>query len=108
MNIGIDMELIRRFRLPKKHALLKRVFTKIELDYAFSRPKPEIHLCGFFCAKEAVKKIERGRPILMKHIEIIHRKNGEPVAKVKRDSSFKLVKVSISHAGDYAISCAIG
>ena len=108
MNIGIDMELIKRFKLPRNHAFLKSVFTKNELEYAFSRSSPQTHLCGFFCAKEAVRKVKKGKVVLMKQIEIAHKKNGEPIARLKQGRNQTSYKISISHAGEYAVSCAIG
>ena len=108
MNVGIDMEAVERFKLPKSHAFLRGVFTDSELDYAFSRPSPEIHLCGFFCAKEAVRKIKKGKLVLMRHIEIFHKGEGRPIARLKQGRKFRLFKISISHAGGYAVSCAWG
>lgn len=108
MNVGIDMEPIKRFKLPRTHAFVQRIFTKKEITYAFSRPKPEIHLCGFFCAKEAVRKIKKGKTPLMNQIEILHKENGEPFAKVREMQKTISFKISISHAGKYAVSCAMG
>ena len=107
MNIGIDIEEIVRFKLPKNHYFLKSTFTEKELKYAFARPKPQIHLCGFFCVKEAVRKTGTASKLLMKEIEVVHKKNGQPEVKINKRGNNWRFKVSISHSGMYAVGCAI-
>ena len=107
MEIGIDIEEVRRFKLPRKHAFISRIFTQKELDYAFSRRNPEMHLCGMFCAKEAIIKSGLSGNFLMSEIEILHKENGKPTAKLPKMKKNFYFKISISHAGKYAVACAV-
>ncbi len=107
MTIGIDIEEIGRFKLPKTHAFIRRIFTPQEASYAFARQRPEMHLCGIFCAKEAVRKAGVGSSVLMRDIVISHQKNGKPMAKVAKKGKIMSFEVCISHAGEYAVACAV-
>lgn len=104
MRIGLDIEKISRFELPKESAFIKKTFLNSEINYAYSKTEPARHLCGIFCAKEAVKKALR-RPISWLDIEIRHKKDGEPFVKIKNKiSQFPL---SISHCQEYSVASAI-
>lgn len=96
--MGIDIEEVKRFRLKRTDRFIQTTFTLSELDYAFSRAHPEQHLCGFYCAKEALMKA-LDKPVLMKKIEIAHDKRGKPSF-----STHKGYLVSISHTAAYAVA----
>ena len=104
--IGIDIEEVDRFDLPKNHAFLKKVFTKSEIDYAFSKTKPAIHLCGMFCAKEATIK---ALPIKIqpKDILIMRNKQGKPSIKLRKHLRGHTLALSISHSTNYAVAVVL-
>ena len=104
MEIGTDIEKVARFKLAKNSPFLNTHFTKNELEYAYSHTKPEMHLCGFFCAKEAVNKT-LSKSVLLKNIEVSHEKSGRPLVKIKgKKDSFLL---SISHCEEYAVAFVV-
>ena len=91
---------------------LNHVFTSIEQEICNQKASPSIHYSGKFAAKEAVKKaILSSKYILtitLKSIEIQNDKDGMPLVKIQGNAvDFKNMKVSISHAGNYATATAI-
>jgi len=92
--IGIDIEEVKRFVMPRAHSFIIKSFTKNEIAYAYARTIPAMHLAGFFCAKEAYCK-SIGRGFAFQKIEIVHKSSGEPYLRING----RLVKfvVSISH-----------
>ena len=105
MSVGIDIERVERFRLPKESGFLTDNFTEQEIAYAYGHSQPEIHLAGFFCVKESFLKCT-GENRLLKEIEIVHGPSGKPVLHVS-DAGTGDTAVSISHAGEYAIGTVI-
>ena len=108
MKIGIDIEETERFKINKEDSFNKKVFTDAEINYAYKKSKPWIHLCGFFCAKEALKKTIEFSGLDYKEIEILHKENGKPIIKIlnPKINSLKF-EVSISHCNLYAIANVI-
>lgn len=113
MRIGVDIEEVRRFLLKRDDAFLSHAFTEAEMEYAYSRKNPAMHLCGFFCAKEALLKAICPTSLLLREIEVRHEKNGRPAifilkkdAKLRR--TLKTLDVSISHTENYAIAFVAG
>ena len=105
-TIGIDIELLKRFRKKMMNSrFLDIVFTNKERNYCEKKKNPHISYAGKFCAKESVIKA-LGRKIPMKEIEIINNKEGKPEVRIKGRLN-KNIKCSISHCEDYAIACAI-
>ena len=74
MNIGCDIEKISRFKgktREKDEKFLNRLFTPSELEYCFSKAKPEESLCARFCAKEAYIKAKGTQNVPFNEIEIL-------------------------------------
>ena len=91
---------------------LNQIFSTSEQDICNEKTLPSIHYSGKFAAKEAVKKAILSSKFLLtiplSSIEIQNDKDGMPLVQIQGDGfDFKYVKVSISHAGDYAIATAI-
>ena len=56
-GIGVDVCDIGRIKEGiKSDHFLKRAFADVEIEYAFSKARPEQHLAGCFAAKEALSK----------------------------------------------------
>lgn len=109
--IGIDIESISRFKnlFDNKNRLLQKMFNSSEWKYALTKANPPQTLTGIWCAKEAVVKATYSiEEVFIKDITIKHKSSGEPYAEFKSDVfSGKSVKISISHAKDYATAVAI-
>ena len=112
ISIGMDIESIARFKdktLEKDSHFLQLIFTPKELEYCFKSKFPEKHLCGRFCAKEAIVKALTPlgfENILYNEIEILNSEKSFPIANIQKLPNVK-IKVSISHNSKYATANAI-
>ena len=113
--IGTDIVPISRIEnmIKKKgDRFLGHVFTDIEQRICNEKATPSIHYSGKFAAKEAVKKAllssKTVENISLKSIEIQNDDLGVPVIYIyNKDIESKNLKVSVSHAGEYATAMAI-
>lgn len=110
--IGIDIENIERFKgkaIEKDVHFFNLIFTSKELEYCFSKSISEQHLCGRFCAKEAIVKALTPLDItdvVYNEIEILNTEKGYPIARIEKYPNID-IKLSISHNKDYATANAI-
>ena len=112
--IGTDIVPLLRIKTmieQKNKMFLNKIFTDLEQEYCDSKNLPYIHYSGKFAAKESVKKALLSsnsiNNISLKCIEISNNSNGVPLVKLKNlKIIFKELKVSISHAGNYATAMA--
>ena len=115
--IGTDIVPISRVEKnikEKKDRFLNHIFTVIEQRICNEKATPSIHYSGKFAAKEAIKKAllssKKIKNISLKSIEIQNDDLGAPVIFIFNkdiDINPEKLKVSISHAGEYATSTAI-
>tara|TARA_B110000116_G_scaffold87306_1_gene75955 strand:- start:1581 stop:1940 length:360 start_codon:yes stop_codon:yes gene_type:complete len=113
--IGTDIvPIIRIEKLIQEKGthFLNNIFTKLEQNICDGKNSPSIHYSGKFAAKEAVKKAllsTKSYPeISLKSIEIQNDNDGAPLVNIIKDSIiYKQLRVSISHAGEYATATAI-
>lgn len=106
--IGIDLVEIKRFKKIKEgdFARWQKFFSKREWQYAFSSQKSTERLAGIFAAKEsAIKALGDKYGGRFDLIEVLHKKNGAPFAKIRK--SAKKVFISISHERKHAVAIAI-
>lgn len=107
ISIGLDLEEVDN--LPdtsnyRTHEFYQTQFTPEEISYALLKNDPKQHLCGIFCAKEALKKAHTELINLrMEEIVVTHRK-GKPIITtgdraINARFNFQL---SISHTQKYA------
>ena len=112
--IGTDIVPLLRIKNmieERNKIFLNKIFTDLEQEYCDSKNSPYVHYSGKFAAKESVKKALLSsnsiNKISLKCIEISNNSNGTPIVKLKNlKILFKELKVSISHAGDYATAMA--
>jgi holo-[acyl-carrier protein] synthase len=119
-GVGIDVvrvERFRRFLQEEKTALLKRLFTPAEQDYARSKRDPAPHLAARFAAKESFSKamgtgFREG--LSWKEIEVVHDPLGKPelvltgrAAEMVRERGISSLQLSLSHDGDYATAVVV-
>ncbi len=115
--IGTDIVPISRIEKnidKNKERFLDHIFTAIEQRICNEKATPSIHYSGKFAAKEAIKKAllssKKIKNISLKSIEIQNDDLGAPVIYISSkdiDVDPEKLKVSISHAGEYATSTAI-
>ena len=108
--IGIDILEVKRVeKLIEDQENAKKLFFSEELDYAFSKNYPAMHLTGFFCVKESVVKALGGG--FIREVKVLHAENGKPYVelfgKTKELLGGKRVEISISHVKEYATAVCI-
>ena len=115
--IFIGTDIVPIFRIEKiinekGNRFLNYIFTKNEQNICNEKAIPPIHYSGKYAAKEAVKKAllssKTIEHISLKSIEIHNDSLGAPIININNESISKnKLKVSISHAGEYATATAI-
>lgn len=108
MNIGCDIEKISRFKgksRERDEKFLNRLFSSSELDYCFSKTKPEESLCARFCAKEAYIKAKGTQDVPFNEIEILAKDSKKPALYIKGTKIEG--DVSISHTEEYAMAVVL-
>ena len=105
VSLGVDIESVERFSemIEKfERSTLRRIYTKNELDYCFSKRNPAPSLAARFAFKEAAFKalFPLGLRIFHRQVEILNSPSGEPNARFVSEelNSKYLLKVSLSHS----------
>jgi holo-[acyl-carrier protein] synthase len=109
--VGIDLAEVSRFSPMAKdrnHAFLKKVFSKEEIAYCFSRSNTAQHLAGMFAAKEAASKALGVEKYPFAEIEVRHTKAGAPQAWSRKTGKKLNISVSITHTATIAAAMAVG
>lgn len=120
VGLGTDLANVERFRKfirDEKKALLRRLFTIKEQEYAYRKHDPAPHLAARFAAKEAcLKAFGTGwrDGIRWKDIEVVQNELGQPrlefsgrVAEMSLEKQIKMVHLSYTHDGEYAVATVI-
>jgi len=114
MTVGTDIVSIQRFQEfahSIDHPTLKKIFTRNELDYCFSKGAAEPHLAVRFAGKEATIKAlySRGiQDVWYTDIEILNKQNGVPVVKLKKEIYKNLrFEISLAHCEEKAIAFVV-
>jgi len=119
-GLGVDLVRIGRFErllATGKQAVLTRLFTPAERDYALTKKFPAPHLAARFAAKEAyLKALGLGlrNGLSWQDIEVVRDPLGKPALKLTGRALELLceqgagrVHLSYSHDGDYAMATVI-
>lgn len=111
MSIGIDCEDISRFnKIVNNENLLKKIFTKREIDYCMSKANPPQHFAVRFAGKEAVIKAinTSDKKVSISQIEILNNDAGSPIVNLlDKDPSLYDIKLSLSHSKETAIAFSV-
>ena len=114
LGIGIDIENINRFeklKLSKNDRFLNKIFTKVELDYCFSKKNVASKLTTKFAGKEAVIKACNSidKTIVdYKKIEIANNPSGSPKVRLISDQKREYeILISLSNDADKAVGLVI-
>lgn len=102
INIGTDIEEVKRFEALDKRAL-ERLFTPKEIAYCESKKNKAQHFAVRYSAKEAVFKALPFDEIAFKNIEITNTNAGAPQVTVNDERAKGFIfKISLSHTDTLA------
>lgn len=110
--LGTDIEQISRIEraISRTPGFARKVFTEAERAYCNGRGRSAQHYAARFCAKEALAKA-LGVPLSWQEVEILRDDHGSPAirvcGKVGELLAGRMVRISLSHAGDYAIASVL-
>ena len=120
VGLGTDLARIERFRTfvaDEKTALLGRLFTLGEREYAFAKKDPAPHLAARFAAKEScLKAFGTGwrEGVSWHDMEVVPDELGRPdlhlsgrAAEIAAAKQVGVVHLSYSHDGDYAVATVV-
>ena len=120
VGLGTDLARVERFRTfvaNKKTALLGRLFTLNEREYAFAKKDPAPHLAARFAAKESCLKafgLGWREGISWHDMEVVPDELGRPdlhlsgrAAEIASSMQVGVLHLSYSHDGDYAFATVI-
>ena len=109
MNIGIDIEEVKRFKKYESDIeRLEKMFSKEEIKYCLSKTYPAQHLAARFAAKEAVWKALNSeiKNLIVLDISIKNLKSGQPQVYIKGKKQNKIL-LSLTHTKNYAAAAAV-
>jgi len=120
VGLGTDLARVERFRTfvtDNKTALLGRLFTLGEREYAFAKKDPAPHLAARFAAKESCLKafgLGLREGISWQDMEVVPDELGCPylllsgrAAEIAAAKQIEVVHLSYSHDGDYAVATVV-
>lgn len=109
MNIGIDIEEIKRFqKLLKDNKFINRIFSKDEIEYCLSKRKNAVqHFAVRFAGKEAVwKAINKSNKLTITDISFKNSDLGKPEVFIK-GKKVSYIDISFSHNKYTVVAVAI-
>ena len=109
MNIGIDIEEIKRFqKLLKDKKFIERIFSKDEIEYCLSKKKNYVqHFAVRFAGKEAVwKATNKSKKLVMTDISFKNSNIGKPEVYIK-GKKVSYIDISFSHNRTTVVAVAI-
>ncbi|NPA40173.1 MAG: holo-[acyl-carrier-protein] synthase [Thermodesulfobacteria bacterium] len=118
LGLGVDLVSIPRIKtLIDKYGerFLFRFFCEEEVNYAFKKSRPEVHIAASFASKEAFYKAVGGySPFILKEICLKRKSNGAPFLLLQGNANQILSKINVSkvwvalsHEKDYTISIVV-
>jgi len=121
IGIGTDIVEIDRIRsMIERHGdhFLQRCYTPAEIEYSQRHRDSAVRFAGRWAAKEAVVKVLGTgfvQGITFHDVDIVPLHTGQPTVKlsgeagrIAQDLKISEIKLTISHARDYATATAIG
>jgi holo-[acyl-carrier protein] synthase len=111
--IGLDILEVARLEraLARRPALLERLFTAAEREYAGGFARPAVHLAARFCAKEAVAKALALEAWAFRDVEVVATGDAPEIvlsglAARRADELGKRPVVSLTHTRSIAAAVA--
>lgn len=114
IGLGLDMQEVEDLPIAEDfriHEFYASHFSQEEIATAMLRPDPRVHLCGIFCAKEAVKKSHADLLNLrMSEIAVDHDTTGRPklrlIGNPHLHERFRFL-LSITHTARFAAATCL-
>lgn len=107
MNIGIDIEEIKRFKkLLQDKKFVERIFSKDEIEYCSSKKDFIQHYAVRFAGKEAVWKAINKQNLVITDISFKNSISGKPEVYIK-NKKIKNIKISFSHTETMVVAVAL-
>ena len=108
MNIGIDIEEIKRFqKLIKDKKFVERIFSENEIKYCSSKKNAAQHYAVRFAGKEAVwKAVNKRKKITVTDISFKNSVTGKPEVYIKR-KKVPYIDISFSHNKTTVVAVAV-
>ena len=113
-NIGVDLVKVDRFEKNKSNnTFMNNIFNEKELEYIKKKNYNNQTIAGLFAAKEAfLKAIKKGiNDYSLKDVEIFHNDDGAPLINLHNELDKlygnKIISLSISHDGEYAVATVL-
>jgi holo-[acyl-carrier protein] synthase len=108
-RIGVDLVEVERIKAiyeQRGERFLDRLFTRVEIAYAFSArgDRQFERLAARFAIKEALIKAV-GRPLPYSSIEVRNQKDGRPIVRCSHVRG--KIEASLSHTRRLAIACIL-
>jgi phosphopantetheinyl transferase (holo-ACP synthase) len=113
LQVGLDVQEIGALPLADDywdHEFYKENFDKSEIAYAVVKPEPRIHLAGFWCAKEALRKCDPAFALTsFASTAVMHDADGKPwLLSVTPTARVRLPHaLSVSHSGPIASAVVV-
>lgn len=121
VGLGTDIvEIVRIRSMIERHGdhFCDRCFTKAEREYARKHRDDAVRFAGRWAAKEAVVKVLGTgfiQGITFHDVEVLSLHTGQPVIRLSGEAAriagslgIREIKITISHAREYATATAIG
>lgn len=108
MNIGIDIEEIKRFqKLIKDKKFVERIFSENEIKYCSSKKNAAQHYAVRFAGKEAVwKAVNKRKKITVTDISFKNSVTGKPEVYIK-GKKVPYIDISFSHNKTTVVAVAV-
>lgn len=113
VQVGLDVEEVKSLPVAAdywEHEFYTGMFGKPEIAYAVVQPEPRMHLAGFWCAKEALRKCDPS--FLTAGYEttvVMHESGGRPYLVWQRSTGDVRLphSLSVSHTGELATAVVV-
>jgi phosphopantetheinyl transferase (holo-ACP synthase) len=113
VQVGLDIENVKSLPVTSdywEHEFYQGMFGKAEIAYAVLEQEPRIHLTGFWCAKEALRKCDPSFATAGFETTIVaHEPNGRPYLVWQRSTGDVRLPhaLSLSHTGELATAVVV-
>lgn len=118
---GIGSDIVKVSRIEKildrhRDSFLKRVYSEHEIDYAYARHRPALHLAARFAAKEAFVKalgLGIGKELSWRDVGVVNQSGGKPELAFSQRASVSLrqhnltASLSLAHEQEFALAFVV-
>jgi phosphopantetheinyl transferase (holo-ACP synthase) len=109
LQVGLDVQDVRSLPFAAdywEHEFYRGVFGRTEIAYAVVQPEPRLHLAGFWCAKEALRKCDPSfANVALDATVVVHDDSGRPY--LEWNGARLPHAVSLSHTSEIATAVVV-